>query len=250
MGERMKRFSYILGLVAVLGILAIPSLGSAAIYTGSGTISSTGNDVSAQADISISGSNLIIQLQNTTDGGTLKRSDLLTGLAFDVAGTSLTSLHLSSIALTPGSALIPGKDPVTGELSGSWTDVLGSAPISEFGVASTGFSNAFSAAHITRGSGGEDYSLAAVGTFPAPPGTGDDATFNKSAFPLIQDSLTFTFNIGGSLALSQLENVRFLFGTSGTDVVQAVPEPATVAMWSAFGCIGALIAWRKRRRAA
>jgi hypothetical protein len=237
----MKRFLYHWGLAAILGILSIPSLSSAAIYEGSGKIS-TNDTVSAMADFSISGDVLTIKLQNTTEDGTLVRGDVLTGIVFDVAAPKPTSLDLSNVALTSGSDVITDlAHPAIADLNLTWTDDLHDMSLADYGLSTSGFSGAF---HNPYGHG-DDYGIVAAGTFPSPP-----SQSLVTALPLIQDSLTFTLNIGGALSLSQVENVRFLFGTSGVDVVKAVPEPATVAMWSAFGCIGALLAWRKRRRAA
>jgi hypothetical protein len=251
----MKRFPFnsrrMITAAAFAGACLVASVCPAAVFTGSGNIlDKNGRLVSAQADFSISGNTLTIVLQNTTSGGTLLRGDLLTGIAFDLSAPRPTSLNLSTIALTSGSDIFTSKTTLNNStaLAGSWTDKLGSSPISQYGIAATGFSGAFSAAGLAVGKGGEDYSIAAAGTFPAPLGIGISDSFNGSAFPLIQNSLTFNFGFQGSLSESQLRNVKFLFGTSGADVISTVPEPSTLVIWSALTCLGLGVGLKRRKQ--
>ena len=216
------------------------------VTSGTGKNIETGNQVAAAATFKVSGSILTLTLTNTTVGGTTRRGDVLQGIAFNIGGINPV-LSLTNIALTsPGSSSTDDRiftsktsantsDP----LSGSYTNVLGTNSIAEFGVSSTGFNGAFAAGSITRGTGGADYGIVAAGTFP--PGSGVNG-FSGSAFPLIQESLTFTFQVNGNLAESQLEGIKFLFGTAGTGVINAstpaVPEPSSLVL---LGSAGALL---------
>src|SRR5262245_21759715 len=151
----------------------------------SGINNETGASVSAQAVFSVSGDVLTIKLINTT-GNTLNRGDVLTGLLFNVNLNPMPSLNLTSTSLTAGSLLFTSKSTSTnaGNLNGSWTDDLSSS--STFGIGASGYNGVFMAGTLTQGNGGTDYGI--IG----------DATafkngFSSSAFPLVDDSLTFTF---------------------------------------------------------
>jgi hypothetical protein len=225
----------------------------AGFFVGSGTNAETGDTVSGSALFEISGDTLKITLKNTTLGGTLLRGDILTGLAWDISGATPV-LAFPTTKLTAGSDIFTDKitsntsDPV----NGSWTNVLGATPISHYGVATTGFSGAFSAGTITLGTGGVDYGIVSNdtpnGTFPAPPGSGTSGSFNASAFPLIQDTLTFTLTGISGVSQSQITDVRFLFGTEGTGIITAVPEPGSFTL-AAIGLAAAgLVGLRRRMR--
>ena len=132
------------GIVA-LGVTLAPAPCKAGFFVGSGTNAETGDTVSASALFEISRDTLTITLKNTTLEGTLLRGDILTGLAWDISGATPV-LAFPATALTAGSDIFTDKttsntsDPV----NGSWTNVPGTTPISQYGVATTGFSGAFS----------------------------------------------------------------------------------------------------------
>lgn len=80
-------------------------------------------------------------------------------------------------------------------------------------------------------------------------GPGDKSTYMISGSGL--DVTDFLFE---SVNASQPQIAAFHLNVTGGDVNKSgmygvVPEPATMAIWSAFGCLGALITWRRRRRA-
>ena len=223
-------------------------------FAGSGINAETGDTVAASAVFEISGDTLTITLTNTTAGGSLLRGDILTGLVWNINGAAPV-LGFPTTALTAGSEIFTSKtasntsDPV----NGSWTNVLGATPISQYGVATTGFNGAFAAGTITLGSGGVDYGAVSNGTFPAPPGSGTSGSFNASAFPLIQDTLTFTLTGISGVSQPQITDVKFLFGTSGDGIVtaSAVPEPSTIVLaLAALVPLGVIQLHRARRRSA
>ena len=254
---RMPWFSRSLvaaGIVA-LGMTLAAAPCKAGFFVGSGTNAETGDSVSASALFEISADTLTITLKNTTLGGTLLRGDILTGLVWDISGATPV-LAFPTTALTAGSDIFTDKttsntsDPV----NGSWTNVLGATPISQYGVATTSFNGAFSAGTITLGTGGVDYGIVSNdppnGTFPAPPGSGTSGSFNASAFPLIQDTLTFTLTGISGVSQSQITNVKFLFGTDGTGIITAtaVPEPGSFALASIGLAAAGLVGLRRRMR--
>jgi hypothetical protein len=244
------------GIVA-LGMTLAAAPCRAGLFVGSGTNAETGDSVSASALFEIiSGDTLKITLNNTTLGGTLLRGDILTGLVWDINGATPV-LAFPTTALTAGSDIFTDKitsntsDPV----NGTWTNVLGATPISQYGVSTTDFSGAFSAGTITLGTGNVDYGIVSNdppnGTFPAPPGSGTSGSFNASAFPLIQDTLTFTLTGISGVSQSQITDVKFLFGSDGTGIipaVSAVPEPSSFALASIGIAAAGLVGLRRRVR--
>jgi hypothetical protein len=249
----MGLFATGIATLSVAVITAVPA--QAELFTGSGALSESGNSVSGSAEFSIAGDVLTVILTNTTAGGTLVRGDILTGLSWDVTGSN-PALTLTSIALTaPGAGT--GQDRIftsatasntSNSLSGSWTNQLGDSPIGEYGIATTGFEEAFKAAGITRGTGGGNYGIVSDAT------TFANSSFNGSAFPLIKDSLTFKFSGAAALSIDRINSVKLLYGTNGTgrvttNIVPRIPEPGTLSLLAA-GIPAAVVFLRRRRRAA
>lgn len=255
-----KNALYMTGMVAGLALASTPSQ-AVILFTGSGTnLEAGGGAVSGSASFSLSGNTLTVVLTNTSAAATPGRVDALTGLAWNITGSS-PSLTLSSIQLTnPGTGA--GQDRIftsktasntSDPLSGSWTNQLGASPIAHYGVAATGFNGAFAASGITRGSGGTDYGIVADGTFP---NAGASNSFN-SAFPLIQNSLMFTFTGAAGLTEGQFANVKFLYGTSGSGLITGssvstnsinVPEPGSMTMLVGLSVAGTGLLVRRRRK--
>jgi hypothetical protein len=238
-----------------LAVASSPRAMAGFVFTGSGT-GPAGGAVSASADFSISGPNLNIVLSNTTPGGTAARGDLLTGLIFDIADPGVALGSLSSTSLNGSSLLFTDKTtaPFGGAVSGSWTSVMASPPSGRYGVATSGLSGLFSAGEISLGGGGENYAIAAAGTFPAPPGSGTSGSFNASAFPLVQDALHFVLPITqGTLDGFDFTNVKFAFGSHGDTIPgtgsfgpASVPEAGSLMVWGVL-IAGAAVIYRRRK---
>jgi len=166
----------------------------------------------------------------------------MTGVVFDVNGSPLPALSLTSISLTSGSQIDTGKSTINNAapLSGSWTSHLSSGAGFEFGVATTGFNGLFQGGTITRGNSSPDYGLIADGTSLA-------SGFPK--FPYIDKSLTFSFSGATGLTESEITDVNLLFGTDGTGRIDpppaAAPEPGSLTL-AGMGIAG--IAGFARRR--
>lgn len=255
---RNKILTFAAAALVALQILLNPQPSSAvSIFEGSGTNPETGGGgVSGQAQFTLVGSTLTLVLTSTTTANHAKGDDL-TGIAFNIAtNPTLSYSESTGIALTSGHSIFTNSTTVNNAtvLGGSWTNNLGATPLGNYGVAATGFNGAFSAAGITTGTGGPDYGI--VG----PNVTFTGGGFSGSAFPLAKSSLTFTFSvIGGSMTESDIQNVKFLFGTAGNGIVDGTctncttpppllhsPEPSTVFLLGS-GLAG-LAAWRWRRR--
>jgi hypothetical protein len=226
---------------AALVATASFSVQGAIVFSGSGNNPEVSATASGSASFSIAGNILTLVLTNTTAPRTSAQGNALTGVTFDITPGSPV-LTLTSTAITAGSLLWNSKTSSTAaaSLAGSWTNVLGGSPLGEYGVASTGFNNRFNGGSISLGNSSPNYGIVAAGTFD---GT-NSVAFGGSQFPFIQNSMTFTFSGVSGISESQIANVKLLFGTDGTGVVNTlVPAPAPALL----GLAGLLGVSRRRR---
>ena len=235
--------SFAAAAAAGFAALAASSASASVIFNGSGINPEVSGAASASAVFSISGDVLTVVLTNTTAPRTTAQGNALTGVVFDIDGNGPV-LNFTSIALTSGSEIWTSKTAhnTVNPLAGSWTSVLGSSPLAEYGVATSGFNGAFNGGSISLGNASPNYGIVAAGTFD-----GSNVSFGGSQFPFIQNSLTLTFSGASGLSESAIANVKFLFGTDGTGVVggNLIPAPGALALLGLGG-----ITLRRRRRAA
>ncbi|MBX3354971.1 MAG: PEP-CTERM sorting domain-containing protein [Phycisphaeraceae bacterium] len=240
----MPRFTLKIALpFAALIVTGVTSSTSAdVLFTGSGWNPEVSSNASGTASFSVSGSSLIVVLTNTTSNRTTAQGNALTGVVFDVVNGG-PNLVLSGIALAPGSEIWTSKTAsnTTGALAGSWTSVLGSQPLAGYGAATTGFAGAFHGGSITLGNSSPNYGIVANNTFD-----GTSVPFGGAQFPFIQNSLVLTFSGASGLNEMQIGNVRLLFGTDGTGMIdtQTIPAPGALAL---LALAAGLTVTRRRR---
>jgi MYXO-CTERM domain-containing protein len=188
---------------------------------------------------------LVIDLFNTSNfatthpgGGKLGGSDVLTGLAFDISGspsyaTKPTSANLSPVLTSSSTEL------GSGNLANTWTDLItpgGNALVTgAYGISTTGFGGAFNG----KGLVGPNYGIVGPGN--------SRSTIAGGILPLAMNGLEFalTFKGGTDLTKAKIGGVEFLFGSEGTGVLTATPEPSTGVI-AAVGALG-LLGYARRR---
>ena len=229
-------------LVAAASAGVAMSSQAAVLFTGTGFNPEAATNASGSALFQISGNILTVTLNNTTSPRTTAQGNALTGVAFDIVGVvPMPTLVLTSTVLGSGAQLWTSKTAfvTASDINGSWSNVLGSSPVADFGAASTGFAGAFNGGSIGLGNSGPNYGIVAPGTF-----TGSNSVaFGGSQFPFVQGSLVLTFSGVANATESQIRNVRLLFGTDGTGEITLIPSSGSIALVGLAG----LIAGRRRR---
>lgn len=210
------------------------------IFSGSGNNPEVGANASGSAMFTISGNTLTLVLTNTTAPRTTAQGNAMTGVTFNFSSGS-TVLSLTSTALTGGSTYWTSKttNVAAPSLAGSWTAAIVSNAQHQYGVATTGFNGWFNGGSISLGNAAPNYGIVAAGTFD-----GSNVSFGGSQYPFVQNSMTFTFTGVAGFTEAQITNVKLLFGTDGTGVIEAVPTPGSLALIGLGG-----IACIRRRRA-
>jgi hypothetical protein len=191
---------------------------------------------------------LVIDLVNTSTlaathpgGGRLGGSDVLTGLAFNLSGNPSYATKPSAADLSPSLTSI-STELGSGSFANTWTNQItpGGNPLvtGAYGIATSGFGGAFKG----RGLSGPDKGIVGLGN--------TTSTVAGGIVPLAMNGLEFTltFKSGTDLTKATFSGVQFLFGTEGTGVLNAVPEPST----GVIAAVGAMVllgyGWRLRRR--
>lgn len=221
--------------------MAVSSFAQASVtFTGSGLNPEANATGAGSAKFTISGNTLTLVLTNLTSPRSAAQGNALTGVTFDI-NPGAPVLTLTSTALTSGSELWSSKTTSTSaaSLNGSWTNVLGASPLGEYGVATTGFNGRFNGGSISMGNASPNYGIVAAATFD---GT-NTPSFGGAQYPFVQNSLTFTFTGVSGVLESQISNVKLLFGTDGTGVINTIPSPASLALAG----LGGLVGIRRRR---
>lgn len=230
---------------------AVTGAHASVIWEGNGTGSGA---LSANAEFSLSGGDLVVRLTNTGAGDVLVPTDVLTAVLFDISGSDV-ALTRTSAVLGAGSSVFYDLDgqPAGGVVGGEWayrSGLSGAPGNRSYGISSTGLNlfgpgDRFPGPDLAPPTSPDGLQYGILPTFDDTT-TGNSAILNSGG--LIKDSVVFTLGgAGAGFDLSRITNVFFLYGTAvgegGYDGHQT-PAPGAMALLG----IGGLFCMRRRRR--
>jgi hypothetical protein len=245
-----------------IGALALLALGSARseaqFFAGSGFDASTGKNLSASADFSISGNTLTILLCTTSDDPVKQDPDVLTGLFWDINGDPALGATSAdrTIVVGAGSSYINESVHVhVNPLGDHWayktgldTAVFPSPNGAYYGVAASGLGGVFGSGDTFTGSGGSpagvNYGLMKF--------LASDATNGlKNGGPQISNCVEITLT-GDDLTGKTIGNVWFQYGSGLNEPGfppqgNPVPEPSAMALLMGAGVPLSALCIRRRR---
>ena len=230
--------------------LALQSWGATIAFTGSGTNSASGLNLSAQAVFTYNGGvTLTLDLKNTSVDGAKVPSDVLTSVFFNLNTPNTVSavsalLPIGSVVLNP---------PPTYDLGKEWAFATGiSGPGgTNTGVGSSGLGIFGAGNFIVPGNPTDGMNYGIV-SFIRP-----DANPAASSGTFVDDTMQFTFAVGAGFSLAHISGLNFQYGTDlsepnipgGPPPGTPVPEPGTIALLASAGVssIFAKAKFRKKR---
>lgn len=221
-----------------IAVLTLTTLLLEASPAGALRITGSSGSLSASADFSASGTNLVVILTNTSSADVSVPAEVLTAIFFDVAGVG--ALTRVSAVLTVGSTVFFGGFDPGGVVGGEWayaSNLAGAPGGATEGISSAGF-DLFGPADLFPGTDLQDpaspdgiqYGITSAGDNTA---TGNAAVTGSNA--LIKNSVTFTLDglpIGFLPSQQNITNVSFQYGTALTESNipgrdTQIPEPST-----------------------
>ncbi len=254
----MKRWSISI-LVLAVTIAAVPAQAAVTFEGSNGTLA-------AEATFEIVGGDLQVTLTNTSTADVLEQAHVLTAVFFEVAGDP--TLSADSAILTAGSTVVnvpAGHDATNpgGDVASEWayrSDLSGDA---SYGISSSGLGDIFGTDHLIdpieannlQGPWSPDGIQYGITSASDDITTGNKAVTGgtrKNKVSLIQNSVTFTLSgLPAGFSLSDISNVSFNYGTDlGTIPGNGgvIPEPASLAVWSALAGLGLVAGFRRRKK--
>ena len=241
----MKNISCFLLIVTFL--MAMSGISEAVLFTGSD------GPLSASVEFTVSGTDLIVTLSNTSSQDILVPSDVLTAVFFDISGSPV--LTKTSAVLNSGSSVYYDADgqPAGGIVGGEWAYARGLSGgpdgagmgISSSGLGLFGPGNLFPGPDLQSpvSPDGVQYGLLSAGDNVL---TGNGGITGSGG--LIKNSVVFTISgLPEGFDSASISNISFQYGTSLSESNIQVPEPSTLLFLGA-GLIGlGVAAWRKTR---
>lgn len=218
----------------------------AASLANAGIVSGVSGDLAASVEFSVSGTNLLVSLTNTSSMDITEPAQVLTAVFFRVSGDAVT-LTRTSATIAPGSLVTNGTTPSDGVVGGEWAyrggNLLGNwnQGISSSGLGIFGPGNLFPGANLAgpEGPDGVQFGIASAGDNPSTHNGGTNT-------PLIQNSVNFVLaGLPDNFNINRIVAVRFQYGTdlSEPNIEVLVPAPGALALAG----IGVLAIGRRRR---
>lgn len=249
-------------LAAMLALLLLVPFAPAratVVFTTAFVDATTGNTVSVEADMSISGNTLTIVLANTSPSTTADPGEVLTGFLFDLAGQPTLAYASAS-----GYTVNVGKTPdqvstsatslkATGSTNkGRWAFASGfsntNALLASYGLATAPFTGAPDS-FPTAQTGSNSASALNYGIDAASTGVNKADVSGVTTFTY--QTATFTLSGVAGLTEASIQPVAtFVFGAVSPNFVTAVlPEPPSLAL-PLLALALLLPRWKSRRRPA
>jgi hypothetical protein len=192
----------------------------------------------------------------------MDQTDVLTAIGIEIVPPTtpftLVSAYASGFANT---SLSTSTNLLATDLAGGW---LQSQPGQDQGVGTTGLNGWFWGNAVNGNYTGPNGGLGSIdyGLVNSTYDTGDGQAKKINDTPLVKDTLTLTVTVGSGFKLSDIQSVRFQYGSDYTNdphiIVpneninpipqETVPEPSSVAMALLGAAPLAIWAQRKRRR--
>jgi MYXO-CTERM domain-containing protein len=229
--------------IRALSALALATLATPAMAA---TFSGSSGSLAAQAEFSVSGTNLVVRLTNTSVADVMVPSNVLTGVFFDVSGPSISLTPVSAL-LSGGSTVVYGPDN-GGNVGGEWdyaSGISGGAGGAAYGISSSGLgffgSGSFGGPNLQGPASvdGLQYGITSAGDNPA---TGNTPVTGTNA--LIKHEVRFTLSgLPAHFDLARVGNVWFQYGTSTSEPQIETPAPGPLAILG----LGLAAAARRRR---
>jgi hypothetical protein len=235
--------------VATLAVmfLAIRPVEAAIItaVTPLGAVSSDGQPVDAMATFVTGAGSITITLENLIENPKAV-SQNLSDLTFEIGTHFSTATLLSSSGklrtVASNKSFADGNVVATG-----WSALVLSGDVVRLSVLGT----AIGPAHTVIGSPSAADNLydAANSSITGKPGKKDPHN------PFLAGPVMFDLSVPGVTADTLISDVRFAFGTTAGDEIRgdldvppAVPEPASLLVWTVFGLVGAGLVSRRKAR--
>ncbi|HWQ92764.1 MAG TPA: XDD4 family exosortase-dependent surface protein [Clostridia bacterium] len=224
-------------------------LGPAGLKATPVVFSGSSGSLAASVSFQVVGSELIVQLTNTSLFDVLVPSDVLTAVFSDAEVAPMFTRN--NVQVGNASSVLFGGLNTIGLIGGEWAYLGGGMTqgISSAGLRVFGPGNTFSGSNVAgpKSPGGIQYGITSAGDNPL---TGNKRVVGTQ--PLIKNSVSFSLGgVSQGFSKSDISNVRFQYGTDLAEPSFGgeVPEPSS-ALFATIGVAAILIGRLKRRRVA